>query len=51
MCELMREQLPEATIVIGGHVCSVPEIDRIPGVAGIFFIVGGIFLLVKKSGN
>lgn len=28
MCELVREHLPHATIVIGGHIANVPGIDR-----------------------
>ncbi len=28
MCELIREHLPEATIVIGGHVCNVPDLQH-----------------------
>ncbi len=28
MCELIREHLPEATIVIGGHVANLPGLDE-----------------------
>jgi radical SAM superfamily enzyme YgiQ (UPF0313 family) len=28
MCELIRRHLPRATIVVGGHVCSLSDIDR-----------------------
>ncbi len=28
MCELIREHLPEATIVIGGHVANIPDLDQ-----------------------
>ncbi len=28
MCELVREHLPEATIVIGGHVAGIPELSQ-----------------------
>jgi len=27
MCKLIREHLPEATIVIGGHIANIPELD------------------------
>ena len=29
MCELVREHLPEATIVVGGHVANTPGLDKI----------------------
>lgn len=28
MCELIREHLPAATIVVGGHVANVPDLDQ-----------------------
>jgi radical SAM superfamily enzyme YgiQ (UPF0313 family) len=28
MCELVREHLPSATIVVGGHISNLPEIER-----------------------
>ena len=28
MCELIREHLPEATIVVGGHLANVPDLDE-----------------------
>ena len=28
MCELVRQYLPDATIVVGGHVANVPDMDR-----------------------
>jgi radical SAM superfamily enzyme YgiQ (UPF0313 family) len=28
MCELIREHLPEATIVIGGHVANIPDLNE-----------------------
>ncbi len=28
MCELVREHLPEATIVVGGHVANTPGLDK-----------------------
>jgi len=28
MCELVRRYLPEATIVVGGHIANVPHLDR-----------------------
>ena len=28
MCELIREHLPSATIVIGGHVANMPDLDE-----------------------
>ncbi|MCY3018256.1 MAG: cobalamin-dependent protein [Planctomycetota bacterium] len=28
MCELIRKHLPEATIVVGGHVANLPAIER-----------------------
>ncbi len=28
MCELIRERLPDATIVVGGHVANLPDLDR-----------------------
>jgi radical SAM superfamily enzyme YgiQ (UPF0313 family) len=28
MCELIREIQPEATIVVGGHVANIPDLDR-----------------------
>jgi radical SAM superfamily enzyme YgiQ (UPF0313 family) len=28
MCELVREHLPEATIVVGGHIANVPDLGR-----------------------
>lgn len=28
MCELIRTHAPKATLVVGGHVASVPELDR-----------------------
>lgn len=28
MCELVREHLPEATIVVGGHVANTPGVDE-----------------------
>jgi len=28
MCELIRQHQPEATIVIGGHVANVPDLDQ-----------------------
>ena len=28
MCELVREHLPDATIVVGGHVAGVPDLHR-----------------------
>jgi radical SAM superfamily enzyme YgiQ (UPF0313 family) len=28
MCQLIREHLPEATIVIGGHVANMPDLDQ-----------------------
>ncbi len=28
MCELVRTHLPRATIVIGGHVAGIPDLDR-----------------------
>jgi radical SAM superfamily enzyme YgiQ (UPF0313 family) len=29
MCELIRQHLPQATIVIGGHIANIPELDEI----------------------
>ena len=28
MCQLIREQLPAATIVVGGHVANIPDLDE-----------------------
>jgi len=28
MCRLVRHHQPEATIVVGGHVVSIPELDK-----------------------
>ncbi|MFZ2642952.1 MAG: cobalamin-dependent protein [Verrucomicrobiia bacterium] len=28
MCELIRQHLPKATIVVGGHVANVPQIEK-----------------------
>ncbi len=28
MCELIREHAPEATIVVGGHVANLPDLDQ-----------------------
>jgi radical SAM superfamily enzyme YgiQ (UPF0313 family) len=28
MCDLVREHLPRATIVVGGHIANVPDLDR-----------------------
>ncbi len=28
MCELIREYLPEATIVVGGHIANIPDLDE-----------------------
>ena len=28
MCELIREYQPDATIVVGGHVANIPDLDR-----------------------
>ena len=28
MCELIRQHLPKATIVVGGHIANVPDLDR-----------------------
>ena len=36
MCQLVRAHLPEATIVVGGHVTSVPALDRIIDADHIF---------------
>jgi len=28
MCELVREQLPEAKIIVGGHIANIPDLAR-----------------------
>jgi radical SAM superfamily enzyme YgiQ (UPF0313 family) len=28
MCELVREHLPEATVVVGGHVANIPDLEE-----------------------
>jgi radical SAM superfamily enzyme YgiQ (UPF0313 family) len=28
MCELVRQHLPQATIVVGGHVANIPDLDQ-----------------------
>ena len=28
MCELVREYLPQATIVVGGHIANIPDLDE-----------------------
>ena len=28
MCQIVRQHAPEATIVVGGHVANVPELER-----------------------
>ena len=28
MCELVREHLPQAQIIVGGHVANIPDLAR-----------------------